>query len=103
MSFELAWFGHLDGDLFEVEIREVKDVLGWLYSKTSIIFFKHKDQLYECWLYKLKEMAEERLKEKKFSTVKEVNCLQREGSGRIIGWVSMAEVLEISNRIENEK
>lgn len=102
MAFELAWLGDLSGDLFEVEIRESKDMLGWLYSNLSIVFYRYEGNLYECWVSSLKNIVEDRMKEKKFSIDPEANCLQRDTSGRIVAQVWMSEVVEISKRVDNE-
>jgi hypothetical protein len=98
-NIEWIWLGVLD-ELMDVEFKISKKDLGWLYKEYAIVFFIHKDHLYECWVTTLKGYAEEVMKEKKLSPEKKIGFLTKTPDGKIIGCVSVAEVIKLSNKIE---
>ena len=100
MKLDLLWLGRfMSTDLLEVAIREPKKELGWLYKKASLVFFIVDDQQYQCWLHELKNLTEEKLKEKKFSSDPQVNHLRKSSDGRICGYIEMSEVIAISKKV----
>jgi hypothetical protein len=66
VSFKIMWLGDIKQN-FEVEIRENKDKLGWLYSDASIVFYSNKEDTYFCMVSELKKLAEEVFKNKQYS------------------------------------
>lgn len=102
---EILWLGEID-KYFEVEIRADRKTNGWLYEGGSLIFYKHNDRLYECWLYQLKELTETCMKDKVFKPNRQeddANYMVRDVTGKITGYLSMTDVLNISNELKQYK
>lgn len=99
VQVKCIWLAEIH-DHVEVEIMASKGNMGWLYSQAHIILFKHKEEMYECSLVKLKEFTETKLKEKKFSDEPQIDHLSRSEDGRITTWLGIGDVLEISGVVE---
>lgn len=97
MPLEVAWMGEIINHI-EVEIRESPEKLGWLYSNASLLFYEHKEDMYECSIQKLKEFTESKLKEKKYSDTPAINCLSKV-NGRIITLISVEDLLALSSKV----
>lgn len=93
-----AWLGPVI-DSLEVEIKADKESLGWLYLDSRLIFFSYKNDIYESSIGKIKELTEEKLKEKKFSDTPKINCLSKSDEGRIITLISVDDLLGISSKV----
>jgi hypothetical protein len=96
ISFKCIYIGEVKG-ITEVEIKGSGEN-GWLYSDALLVMFRHDGGLFECRLSDLKELSEATLKQKRFSDTEAVGYLKRV-DGRIVGYISTAEMLDISNEI----
>lgn len=98
-TFDYLWLGRKKSDLFEVEIKEDKDKLGWLYGNSNIFLFSLNGVLYHGRMKALKDLVEEKLKEKKFSSEPEVNKLTKSVTGAVTGYLNMEDVINASVKI----
>jgi hypothetical protein len=105
LKFSVIWLGHLTGETFEVEIRLNAKDLGWMYTDAALLFFTYtptEDKPvvhYECWLSKVKELAEEKLKAKTFSDGRQAGTLYKDASKQVLGYLDIKDVLAISGKI----
>lgn len=89
--------------LAEVELKANKANTGWLYNKSAIVFFHHNDQMYEAFISTLKVLAEEKFYLKKFLKEGEepsAGVLKRDAAGRIVGYLSVEDLIAVSNKIQ---
>jgi hypothetical protein len=102
MSFDMIYLGKVTS-LMDIELKRTKSELGWLYQSASIVVFEYEGVLYEAWLSKIKEYAEEVFKDKRFLQMGEVpshGFIQRTTKeGLIIANVNTSQIILLSKQI----
>jgi hypothetical protein len=102
VSFDITYLGMIKEDYFEVVIKDSKSGLGWLYSDVHAVVYKILSNVNYIDLATLREFAQEKLKEKKFIPMggaPEINKMQKFDDGKIVGYLSLQEVISISSTV----
>lgn len=92
-------------DLAQVEIKKDKVNKGWLYNVNSIVFFHYKDELYEVFIGPIRELAQDKLAEKKIVSPDlppKAGVMVRRPDASIIGYIAVGDLLHISTRIGHQ-
>lgn len=103
MKTTMIYLGILT-DLAEVEVKKNKTEKGWLYNTNSIVFFRYKEDLYELWVSKLKDLAEEKFASKKIIKDDEeasAGVMRLHPDRAITGFIAVDDLLAVSNKVSD--
>lgn len=99
VSFDVLYLGEIQGDFFEVVIKDSASGLGWLYGGHHAVIYKRGNNPLGVDLDSLKTLAEEKFHGKQFiaqGMMPEADKLQRSEDGKIVGYLSCNDVVSIS-------
>ena len=99
IRFNILYLGEIQGECFEVVIKDSAAGLGWLYGDYHAIVFKRSNNPLGVDLASLKELAETRFKTKQFlaqGMMPEPDKLQKHEDGKIVGFLNINDVMAIS-------
>ena len=102
MTTTMIYLGPV-GDLISVQVKKDKVEKGWMYNTNSIVFFNHKDVMYEVFISDLRDLALDKLKEKR--VVKPdaeitAGVMVRFPDGRILGYINTEDLITVSNKMQ---
>jgi hypothetical protein len=102
VSLKIMWLGE-QGNHLEVEIKENKEKLGWLYSDASMVFYSCNGDTYICMLSDLKKVSEEVFQSKQYTTEPTIGKLCRDQATlRVSGIIPIEKVKEVSTKLNSK-